>query len=431
MVDLSIIIPTLNEAENVSVLLPQLRQVLDRLDATYEIIMVDGNSSDGTQTVAARNHARIVLQHRPGYGNALRTGFRAAQGTYVLTMDADLSHSPEFVLRMWEARDRAELLVASRYTRGGEAEMSFFRLALSHVLNAFFRIGLSIPVQDMSSGFRMYKKSVLDSIDVTGVDFGVLIQILLSIYAQGWRIEEIPFHYRARATGKSHAKLLKFGVEYLRIFDAAWRMRNSILFADYDERAYYSKIPLQRWWQRKRFRIVTGYISSNRLVLDVGCGSSRIIASLPDAIALDTSLAKLRYIRKSNRRLVSATAGGLPFKSRSFDCVVCSQVIEHTAETGVFAEMRRVLKVDGYLVVGTPDYGKVSWRVIEFLYGLVHRGGYADEHITHYTHGLIRQRLKDNGFVIQAEQYIGNSELIVLAKKTCPSARDNVEARSP
>jgi len=416
-VDLSVVIPTLNEAENVSVLLPELRAVLGQLGIDYEVIVVDGNSSDGTRAVAAENGARVILERRPGYGNALRAGFQAAQGAYVLTMDADLSHPAEFLGRMWAARERAEMLVASRYCSGGVAEMSMLRAVLSRVLNTLFRIGLSLPVSDVSSGFRMYKKSALDSIEVRGTDFGTLVQILISIYAEGWRIEELPFHYRLRGTGKSHAKLLKFGIEYLRIFVRTWRIRNSILFPDYDERAYDSRIPLQRWWQRQRFRIVTGYIAPNQTVLDIGCGSSRIIASLPNAVALDTSLAKLRYIRKTNRKLVNATAGQLPFKSQAFGCVVCSQVIEHTAEPTVFAEMRRVLKPGGCLVVGTPDYGKVTWRIMEFFYGLIHRGGYADEHITRYSRNLLRRSLEENGFSIQGEKYIANSELILVATR--------------
>ena len=416
--DLSIIIPTLNEAENVCLLLPELHNVLGELGIDYEVIVVDGNSSDGTRGVAAEQGARVVLEEQRGYGNALRAGFAVAQGTCVLTMDADLSHPAEFVARMWAARDRAEMLVASRYCPGGAAEMSTLRGVLSRLLNAFFHVGLSLPVRDVSSGFRMYKKSTLDSIEVRGTGFGTLVQILISIYAEGWRIEELPFHYRLRGKGKSHAKLLKFGIEYLRIFTHTWRIRNSILFPDYDERAYDSRIPLQRWWQRKRFRIVTRYIPPKQTLLDIGCGSSRIIASLRDAVALDTSLPKLRYIRKTNCKLVNATAGQLPFKSHTFGCVVCSQVIEHTAEPTVFAEMRRVLEPRGCLVLGTPDYGKVTWRIIEFFYGLIHRGGYADEHITRYSRERLRGSLEENGFSIQAQKYIANSELIVRAVRT-------------
>jgi ubiquinone/menaquinone biosynthesis C-methylase UbiE len=163
---------------------------------------------------------------------------------------------------------------------------------------------------------------------------------------------------------------------------------------------------------------VTRYIPPKQTLLDIGCGSSRIIASLRDAVALDTSLPKLRYIRKTNCKLVNATAGQLPFKSHTFGCVVCSQVIEHTAEPTVFAEMRRVLEPRGCLVLGTPDYGKVTWRIIEFFYGLIHRGGYADEHITRYSRERLRGSLEENGFSIQAQKYIANSELIVRAVRT-------------
>jgi dolichol-phosphate mannosyltransferase len=416
--EISAVIPTLNEAGNVSVLLPDLHAALHKLSVPYEIIVVDGNSSDGTQKVASANGAHVILEPRKGYGYALRAGFRAARGTYVLTMDADLSHPPEFVSRLWQARNQAELLIGSRYVSGGWAEMSRSRRLLSRVLNIFFCRSLSIPVNDMSSGFRMYKKSALDSIEIGRTDFGVLIEILISIYAQGWRVQEVPIHYRPRTKGRSHAKLLKFGIEYLRIFVGAWRKRNSILFADYDERAFDSKIPLQRWWQRKRFRIVTAFVPRNVPTLDVGCGSSRIIANMPHAVALDMSLGKLRYIRKSNSKLINATAGQLPFKTGSFRCVICSEVIEHTAESTIFSELHRVLPPGGCLIIGTPDYAKMTWRIIESLYGLVHRGGYADEHITHYTREVLRRTLENEGFEIESQRYICNAEMIMLARKS-------------
>src|SRR5207253_88977 len=79
----------------------------------------------------------------------------------------------------------------------------------------------------------------------------------------------------------------------------------------------------------------------------------------------------------------------LPFKDASFDCVICSEVIEHVpADEKVFSELLRVLEPGGRLILGTPDYDRWRWRALEWVYGKVSPGGYADEHITHYSRHL-------------------------------------------
>jgi len=77
-----------------------------------------------------------------------------------------------------------------------------------------------------------------------------------------------------------------------------WELRNSILSADYDDRAFDSRIPFQRYWQRRRHAIVTALAEGATTCLDVGCGSSRILGSLDSALGLDIQLSKLRYARK-------------------------------------------------------------------------------------------------------------------------------------
>ena len=121
--DLTIIIPALNEQENLRLLLPQIQDVLHDLAIRSEVIVVDGGSHDETQQVASAAGARVVEQSERGYGGALIAGFAAAKAPYVATMDADLSHPPVFLKDFWQQRDQADLLVASRYVKGGRADM--------------------------------------------------------------------------------------------------------------------------------------------------------------------------------------------------------------------------------------------------------------------------------------------------------------------
>ncbi len=224
--DLTILIPALNEAGNIGPLVERCASTIGRLGVRAEIVVVDGGSSDGTVEDATRAGARVLQQEGRGYGGALRTGFRAARGRHVQTLDSDLSHEPEVIESLWVARERADIVIASRYVPGGGADMPAFRAVLSRILNITFTRAFRLPVHDISSGFRLYQKAALDRITFRASDFDVLEEILILIYNAGGTIAEVPFQYRPRQAGKSHAKLFKFGVAYARTFHAMWKLRN-------------------------------------------------------------------------------------------------------------------------------------------------------------------------------------------------------------
>lgn len=225
--DLSIIIPALNEAGNIGPLVTRCRATIARLGVTAEILVVDGGSSDGTVAEAEQAGGRVIPQEGRGYGGALRTGFAAARGRHIQTMDSDLSHEPEVIQSLWEARERADVVIASRYVTGGGAEMPRFRAVLSRILNVTFTTAFRMPVHDISSGFRLYRTDSLRRITFQASDFDVLEEILILIYIGGGTVTEVPFLYRPRQAGRSHAKLFKFGVAYARTFYAMWKLRRS------------------------------------------------------------------------------------------------------------------------------------------------------------------------------------------------------------
>ena len=415
---LSIVIPALNEEANIGELITAIHEVVPSISPEYEVILVDGGSVDKTREMAKMLNTKVVVQTEKGYGGALKEGFDSANGDCILTLDADLSHSPTFIPRMWEASRGAEVIVASRYVSGGSAEMPLVRKLLSKILNKFFTAGLSLPLKDISSGFRLYRSSALKNLELTSSDFNILEEILIKCYAQGWRIEEVPFQYLPRKSGDSHVKLLKFGVSYLRTFRRMWSLRNSILSADYDYRAFDSRIPLQRYWQRRRFKIINELARESKSTLDIGCGSSRILAALENGIGVDVQMTKLRYIRGYGKPLVNASIHALPFRDNAFDCVVCSEVIEHIPSgEQPFLEMSRVLQKGGRLILGTPDYGTMWWRIIERLYHFLAPGGYAEEHVTHYSKSSLIELIEGQGFAFQTIQYVGRSEMILKFEK--------------
>ncbi len=423
-VDLSVVVPVLNERDNLEALLPRLARVLDDLACTSEVLVVDGGSADGTVETGRSLGARVLVQRDPGYGGALREGFAAARGRWILTLDADLSHDPDFVGKLWRARESADVLIASRYVKAGVAYMPLHRRLLSRALNRFFSLGLGLPLRDLSSGFRLYRASVLARLDPRGRDFDVLEEVLVRAYADGWRVTEIPFTYHPREHGSSHARIVRFGLALLSAFGRLWPLRNSIESADYDERAFFSRIPLQRYWQRRRHHIITTMARGGGRTLDVGCGSSVILQSLNNAVGLDVSERKLRYMRRYGIPLVRGSVTALPFPAATFDCLVCSQVIEHIPEDpAIFSELVRVLRPGGLLVLGTPDYATIGWRMIEPLYGLFAPGGYRDEHITHYTRSSLEAIAGRLGLDVVGHGYVARSELILAMRKPAPRAQ--------
>jgi SAM-dependent methyltransferase len=164
---------------------------------------------------------------------------------------------------------------------------------------------------------------------------------------------------------------------------------------------------------------VTDLFAGEGPVLDVGCGSSRIISALPPgSVALDILMRKLRYSRRYGVPLVQASGFALPFADASFPCVVCSQVIEHVPkESPILSELVRVLKPGGRLVLGTPDYANWEWVLMEKAYGLFAPGAYADEHIAHYTREELVERFRRLGFAHEATRYILRGELILAFRK--------------
>lgn len=433
--DLSIVIPTFNEEGNIEPLLRSIRSVVDGFGASYEILVIDVGSADQTVPKAEALGAVAHQQTEPGYGGALRDGFRRAQGRFVVTMDADLSHDPIFIRDMWERRNSADMIIASRYVPGGQAEMPALRYVLSRILNVTFTWVLALPLRDISSGFRMYRRSILPGLHLSSRDFDILEEIIMKVYAEGYRVVEIPFSYAPRQAGRSHARLFKFAVSYARTLYSMWRLRNSVFAADYDERAYNSWILPQRYWQRERVRLILDMVKDARgHLLDIGCGSSRIFQTMSGAattVGLDIQLKKLRYLRKDGKPLVTGDINALPFTDAAFDCVVCSQVIEHIPiDARIFVELARVTREGGLLVLGTPDYGRISWVIIEWFYGKLMPNAYADEHISHYDREGLAKVMQESGFELLGHAYVAGSELILRGRRTSAKTTDQLPSLS-
>jgi dolichol-phosphate mannosyltransferase len=416
--ELSVVVPVWNGEHSLGKLLPRLSAVLEATVPGRSEIIVALPPDDPVGSYAERSGARVVHFEQPGYGNALNAGLTAAAGRWVITMDADFSHHPEFIRTLWLRRREADVLIASRYVPGAYAAMPVSRRILSRALNRLYRTTLALPHSDLSSAFRMYSRAVLADIGPVSADgLDSLQEILVKAYSQGWKIGEVPLFYRQSRTWTS-GRLAELGAGYVKTLGRLMALRNSVKSADYDHRAFDSWIPLQRYWQRARFRVIRGMVDGRTRVLDIGCGSSRIVQSLPQSVGLDMQIRKLRWLRAPGRQLVQASLMQLPFSDGGFDAVICSEVIEHIDRDAIdLSDMVRVLAPGGTLVLGTPDYGRWIWRALEGLYKKIFPQGYATEHINPYTRRELRGEIERLGLTVLDVQYVGGSEMIFRAEK--------------
>jgi len=225
--DITVILPAWGEAANLNLLLPEIRRTLERIGVGWEMLVVDGGSGDNTPDVCAKWGARCVTQKEPGYGGALITGFEAAAGTYVATMDADGSHSPALLETMWPLRGPESVVIASRYAPGARSDAEWFRKVLSFILNRTFRLVLGIPAFDISSGYRLYPRRSVPAV-IHSRQFDVVQEILARQHYAGYRVREIPLHYRPRRFGRSKARVIAFGKAYLRTLARMLLLRISL-----------------------------------------------------------------------------------------------------------------------------------------------------------------------------------------------------------
>jgi SAM-dependent methyltransferase len=362
-----------------------------------------------------------VLRRRgPGYGAMIAAAAAATSNPYIVTLRADGAHPPELLRYLWAKRHEADVIIASRYVDQGFASMPLWRQIASRTLNRTFRFMLDLPFHDLTSSYRLYRRSLLEAVGPVAPTDAALAEVVIKGFCQGYSVAEVPMHYvaRARSSPPGYLRFIELGSDYIRTFGAMWTLRNSIASADYDTRAFNSRIPFQRYWQRRRYAILSDCIGTASRVLDAGCGSTQLLNRFPHTVGMDYSLRKLRFMRRPGRRLVNASTFDLPFRNEAFEVVISSQVIEHLPdEPRLFEELARCVAPGGTLVIGTVDYGKWQWPLIERVYGLLKPTGYAQEHITHFTEESLVRRIRDLGLSVERIRFICRGEIIIKAVK--------------
>ena len=221
---LSIVIPAYDELLNLRELVPEIKRVTKQLqNFSTEILIVLPSIAKPEEIQEIKNFGATVVTRQPtdSFGDALRSGFAAVSDTseFVLVMDADYSHNPLAITRLLAASSGAHVVVASRYTHGGTTANSLLLEIMSRLLNLAYSIVLGINCRDISTNYKLYRRSDIKNIVLSCKDFDIVEEILFQvklIHGQSFVIREVPDHFYERKFGVTKRQLRPFIISYFR-----------------------------------------------------------------------------------------------------------------------------------------------------------------------------------------------------------------------
>ncbi len=221
-VDLSIILPTFNEAGNIIKLIRIIIAICKKNSIHYEIIVVDDNSPDRTGFLTKKIYATnkqlftIIRKTSPSLAKSIFTGIKHSHGKYVLVMDTDFNHNPKEIRTMYQLAKKYSLVIGSRYIKNGGME-NRIRQWLSYCFNLYIRVLLGYDIHDNLSGFFITNRKALTRQDSTNIFYGFgeyFIRLIHAFYIRKMTIIETPVFYKNRSYGQSKSKFFNMFITY-------------------------------------------------------------------------------------------------------------------------------------------------------------------------------------------------------------------------
>ncbi len=216
--------PTYNESAGIVSLINDILYNFQKVGVDVEAIVVDDNSPDGTADLVKNNFANdprvkcIVRKEERGLATAIRTTIENSTGEYILLMDADGNHDPKYIPIFLALTPFYDAICGSRFCWGGGMQGGKFRNFGSYVFGIFLRIALGLKSQDNTSGYMLFKRKMLDGLDLQKIfqGYGEYFFILLYHFKKsGFSFTEIPIVYSLRKGGKSKTKFFSYLVRYI------------------------------------------------------------------------------------------------------------------------------------------------------------------------------------------------------------------------
>jgi dolichol-phosphate mannosyltransferase len=230
---IAVVIAAYNESETIRPLTVRLIDALDAIaDSSWKLIYVidgtDGTAEIARQFSSQRAEIEVIHNEQPsGLGRAFLRGFREMPDAtdYVVTMDADLNHQPEEIAKLLAiAQDTgADIVVGSRRLRQSTVvRMPLWKSVLSQTVNRMMHFLMGVRVNDLTSGFRVYRASALRQIRFENVGFAFLPEILIDAASKKFKIVEGPIRFVFREVGESKMHFVSTSISYLRLFANRW-----------------------------------------------------------------------------------------------------------------------------------------------------------------------------------------------------------------
>ncbi|MBL7147194.1 MAG: glycosyltransferase [Nanoarchaeota archaeon] len=226
MLDISIVLPTYNEKKNISILIPQLEDILKRKGLKGEILVVDDSSPDGTALVAKELNKKygniqvIIRPKKEGIGAALREGYNTAQGKLIFSMDTDLSFDPNIMPKILKRLGEGyDLIVGNRYSSKEDYEAKTINVKakrfVSRFGNKFLRFITGIDIHDFSTNFRGMKRKVWQKIKTREKTNSLLFEMIVLTDYHGFKVGEQSIVFKDRIYGESKLNLAKEAPKFL------------------------------------------------------------------------------------------------------------------------------------------------------------------------------------------------------------------------
>ncbi len=207
----SVVIPTLNEAGNIREALATIEKAV-----TYpkEIIVVDGNSTDGTLDIVKEANCRLIIEPRRGYGIALRSGMKQAKGNVIIMVDGDGTYEFRHIDRLVDTmvKKNAAMVLATRMYDPNKA-MGMVNFVANKVITFFYDLFFAQYLSDTQSGFRAISRAAFEKVKLKEDDMSFATEMLVVFAKESFKMVEVPTTYKARKYGKPKMRRIKSGVE--------------------------------------------------------------------------------------------------------------------------------------------------------------------------------------------------------------------------
>jgi dolichol-phosphate mannosyltransferase len=234
---ITIVTPTYNEAEN----LPKLVSALFSLPLDLNVLIVDDNSPDGTGKIAdelaQKFPGRVEVLHRPGkmgLRSAYLNGFQKildGDSQALVQMDADFSHDPSALVEMEKLLESCDVVLGSRYVKGGSVDKRWpiWRKSLSAFGNFYARTILRLPLHDVTTGYRMWRRETLQRMPLERIQsngYVFLVEMMYLAHCLQFKIGEVPIYFADRRLGKSKMSIKIQMEAAIRVWQVLWHYRD-------------------------------------------------------------------------------------------------------------------------------------------------------------------------------------------------------------